>query len=55
MSIRMGVGRVLNRTGATIGEGPSKALDVVGSTGYPVTTVKDSQPSSTSGRAELNP
>lgn len=55
MSIRMGVGPVFNRTGATIGLGPSKALDVVGSTVYLVTTVKDSQTSSTSGYAEQNP
>jgi hypothetical protein len=55
MSIRMGVGPVLNRTGATIDLGRSKALDVVGSTVYLVTTVKDSQTSSTSGYAEQNP
>jgi hypothetical protein len=51
----MGVGPVLNRTGATIGLGPSKALDVVGSTVYLVIIVKDSQTSSTSGYAEQNP
>ncbi|MEY3534614.1 MAG: hypothetical protein RLZZ582_190, partial [Verrucomicrobiota bacterium] len=55
IAIRVGVGRVLNRTGATIDLGRSKALDGVGSAVYLVTTVKDSQISSTSGLAGQNP